>query len=264
MDNSQPSLSKEINIIRTGPRGATSVILLHAVGIDLTLWTDQIAALRHEFDVIAFDFPGHGLSQPLNGEPTFAKFTDQLLQLIETLSSGPVHLVGISFGGMIAQMAAIKRPDLIRSLSLLGTTCAFPDAVRGILRERAQFVRKEGIIALAPISLARWFAKDFTTDRPDVIDRIKKILHRQDAEFHAGMWDMISTLDTQGQLMELSLPAIVIVGSEDTSTPIGAAQLLADALHTGLLHVVPDTSHLLNLEAPEIINGLLLDFLRSV
>jgi len=255
---------KNINMIRTGSRDHGPVVLLHAIGADLTIWGDQIAVLRTNFDVIAFDFPGHGLSGPLNNKPTFEIFADLLIEIIENLSLAPVHLVGISLGGMVAQVAAIKRQDLFRSLSLLGTTCSFSVKVRGILRERAEFVRNEGMQVLSPVTLGRWFTKEFHNIRPDVIDRIKKILLFQNAEFHANMWEMISTLNTESELQHLSLPAMVLVGSEDTSTPVDAAQTLADALRTQILHIIPNASHLLNMEAAEATNDLLLAFLKSI
>ncbi|CAM3929121.1 3-oxoadipate enol-lactonase [Pedobacter westerhofensis] len=257
------TILNEVNVIRTGPRGGTPVVFLHGVGLDLTSWSDQIEKLHHEFDVIAFDFPAHGLSKPLEGELTFVKFANVLFQLIEELSLGPVHLVGISFGGMVAQTAAGMRPDLVRSIALLGSACDFAENVRGILRERAEFVKNQGMLPLLPISLERYFTADFHQKRPDVIDRIKKLIYQQDPLVHAAMWNMISILDTKRELQEISLPALIIVGSEDTSTPVAAAQDLAEALRTELLHVVPNVSHMLNLEAPEAINNLLLDFLRS-
>jgi len=253
-----------LHIVRTGPRGGTPVVLIHAVGMDLTLWGQQIEELQKAYDVVAIDLPGHGLSDKLVGEPSFTKFAAILAQNIESLAAGPVHLVGISFGGMLAQTVAIDWPALVRSLSLIGTACTFPEVTRTALKERARFIRNEGIKALAPLSLARWFTADFSKRRPDVLDRVAKILYQQDAEFHAAMWDMISTVDTQSRLQQHSVPALIIVGKEDASTPVSAAHTLADALGTSRVHLVPNSSHFTNLEAPEIVNGLLLNFFSIV
>lgn len=255
--------SNNINMIRTGPRDGTPVVLVHAVGTDLTLWGQQIEALYKDYDVVALDLPGHGLSGKTDGEPSFTKFAASVSGVIEGLESGPVHLVGLSFGGMISQTVAIHRPELVRSLSLIGTVSTFPDAVRAALRDRAMFVRKEGMRAVAPLSLARWFTPEFSKRRPDVLDRVSKILYQQDPSYHAVMWEMISQLDTEHRLQELSLPAQVIVGEVDLSTPVSMAQTLAKALGTEHLHVVPDSSHFTNLEAPEIVNSLLLNFFSS-
>ncbi|WP_158795614.1 alpha/beta fold hydrolase [Pedobacter sp. L105] len=263
MENHSASDHYTIHKVRTGPRGGTPVVLVHAVGLDLTLWGSQIAALQQDYDVVALDLPGHGLSEQLPGELSFTKFAAVLIRLITDLNAGPVHLAGISFGGMVIQTAALERPDLVRSLTLIGTSCTFPEPVRTALKERARFVRNEGIRALAPVSLARWFTPGFAERRPDVIDLITKILIRQEPLFHASMWDMISTLDNLEGLKQISVPAMVIVGEEDTSTPVLTAEMLSEALHTEHIHVVPNASHLVVLEAPEIINDLLLGFFAS-
>lgn len=134
-------------------------MLLHAVGTDLTLWGPQIEALQPDYDVVAVDLPGHGLSTQPAGEPSFTMFAAGVRQLLERLAAGPVHLVGISFGGMVAQTVALERPALVRSLSLIGTACTFPEIGRAARRERAQFVREKGMPALAPPSRrSRWRA----------------------------------------------------------------------------------------------------------
>lgn len=255
--------SDKIHHIRTGPRGGTPVVMLHPVGMDLTLWEHQIGALRKQHDVIALDFPGHGFSRQIEGERSFYNFSMVVSDFIDGLACGPVHLVGTSFGGMVAQEVAVHRPDLVRSLALIGTACTFEDNVRQILRERAEFVRSNGMVALAPLSLVRWFTPEFSAARPDIIDRITKLLYIQDANYHGSMWDVVSALDTQSGLMKLSIPAIIIVGDKDTSTPLSSAEILAKSLKTDNLHIIKDSSHLTILEAPEAINELLIGFFES-
>src|SRR5579871_3835141 len=93
----------KINVARSGPRGAPPLVLLHPVALDLTWWGDQFEAFRSEYDVIAFDMPGHGLSADLAASPTFDLMASVLEGVLETLGTGPANIVGISVGGMIAQ-----------------------------------------------------------------------------------------------------------------------------------------------------------------
>lgn len=264
MKNLSATGTSTLHFIRTGPRGQPPVVLLHAVGMDLTLWDHQIEALHHTCDVIALDLPGHGLSAELNEELSFGNFAAVVAQLIEELSVGPVHVVGISFGSMVAQTLALEYPALVRSLSLIGAAGTFAEAGRAALRARADFVRAEGLAAVAPLSLARWFTPTFSQRRPDVLDRVAKILYRQQAPYHAALWDMIATLDILPHLRELALPALVIVGEEDTSTPLAAAHALAEALRTTNLHVVPHSAHFTNVDAPGAVSELLLRFFDSL
>jgi len=256
--------NSHLNSIRTGLRGGAPVVLVHAVGVDLTMWGPQIEALRESHDVIALDLPGHGLSDNVTGKPAFTDCAAAVAQVVTAAAAGPAHLVGISFGGMVAQVVALEYPALVHSLSLIGTACTFAEAGRAALRDRARFVRENGMRAVTPLSLARWFTPEFSQRRPDVLDGITKILYRQDATFHAAAWDLIATLDTRAGLPAVALPAQVIVGAEDTSTPIAAAHTLAAALQTTTVHVVPGSAHFTNLEAPKTVNDLLLNFLASL
>ena len=240
------------------------MVFLHAVGMDLTLWDRQLEALHQHHDVVALDLPGHGLSARLTGEVSFSNFAAVVARLIEELAAGPVHVVGISFGSMVAQTLALEHPALVRSLALIGAAGTFAEAGRAVVRDRADFIRTEGIAAVAPLSLARWFTPAFRQRRPDVLDRITKLLYQQPAAYHAAIWDTIAALDTLARLRALALPALLIVGEEDTSTPVAAARALAEALGTTNVHVVPQSAHFTNLDSPAAVNELLTEFFNSL
>jgi 3-oxoadipate enol-lactonase len=251
-----------INMVRTGPRGGAPVVLLHGVGLDLTYWDLQIAALCTTHDVIAFDMPGHGLSGKLPHPPSFGEMAAILAGVLDHAETGPAHLVGASVGGMIAQTLALQRPDLVRSLSLVATLCTFPDAVRAILRERARVSREEGMSVIAPLSLERWFPAAFRARRPDVMDRATKILLRQDAECHASMWDMIASLDLEARLPSLSCPTMVVAGAEDVNAPPVAARQIAELIPGAELYELAGAGHFPPIELPDAFNELLVDFLQ--
>lgn len=125
----------DINVVRTGPKGRAPLVFLHALGLDLTWWGDQIADFGRDHDVIALDLPGHGLSGGFDGPPTFDEMARSVAGVLTQVDAGSVHLVGLSVGGMIAQTLTIVRPERVRSLSLVATSCTFPDAARQAVRE---------------------------------------------------------------------------------------------------------------------------------
>ncbi|RZJ57978.1 MAG: alpha/beta fold hydrolase [Hymenobacter sp.] len=198
-------------------RGASGVAACRGHGPD-----QQIAALCPTHDVVALDLLGHGLSGQLAGELSFRRFAVAVAQLIEDLGAGPVHLVGISCGSMVAQTVAVEHPALVCSLALIGAACTFTEAGRQALRARANFVRHEGLVALAPLSLARWFTSAFSQRRPDVLDRVTKLLGQQEPAYHAALWELIATLDTQAGLAPLGRPWL----SSARKTPVLLARRL--------------------------------------
>ncbi len=255
--------SDGLNWVRTGTEHAETVVLLHAVGYDLTYWDEQIKALRLHYNVVAFDLPGHGRSPGRPEDWTFEEAVLVIASLIERVSDAPVHLVGISFGGMLAQATVLARPDLVRTLTLIGTASTFTEAARSGMRERANLVRTAGMAAVLESSLDRWFSPRFRTDRPDIIDRVTKTILADDPAIHAAVWEMIAGFDVHDRLGKIRCPTLILVGELDPSTPPSAAAALMSAIADATMVVLPGASHIATVEAPEMVNAELQAFLGS-
>ncbi len=254
-----PGLS--VNYIQTSTDKPETIVLVHGVGHDLTYWDRQIEALSRSYNVVAFDLPGHGRSTGKPGDWSFEYTTSLLAKLIEHVSTAPVHLIGISFGSMIAQPLALARPDLLRSLTLIGTASKFSEEVRGALRARAQTIRSQGMTAVLASSLERWFTPETRSQRPDIIDRLTKTVLGDDPAHQAAIWDLIASLDVRERLGELRCPTLVLVGEQDASTPPAVAKDVAAAILNAELQVLPKTAHIVTVEAPEVVNRAILTFL---
>ena len=243
-----------LNWVRTGTDHASTVVFIHAVGYDLTYWGAQIAALNGDFNVVAFDLPGHGRSAGDVTDWSFDRAASVVAKLIEDVSDGPVHLVGLSFGGMIAQATVLARPDLVRSLTLMGTASRFSTEARAGMKARAETTRRSGMAAVLPSSLDRWFTPQTRALRPDLIDRVTKTILGDDPAVHAAIWDIISEFDVHDRLSEIRCPALVLVGEHDPSTPPSAATALAERIEDAQLVILPNASHMIQLEAPAAVN----------
>ena len=165
---------------------------------------------------------------------------------------------------MLAQHFALEHPELVRSLCLIGSACTFPDPARQALRERAAAIRQGGMQAVLRASLERWFTPEFRQRRPDVIDRASKSVLAADPAVQAAMWDMIAALDTQERLASLTCPTLVLVGSEDPSTPPAAARLIGERIAGARVEIIPGASHMATLEVPEVVNSFLETFVAQV
>ncbi len=253
-----------IHMVRTGPRGDAPVVLVHPVGLDLTYWDRQIEALRDTHDVVAYDLPGHGSTPGAPADWTFDRAATTLSQIVMSLGQEGAHIVGISVGGMIAQVFALRYPTLVRSLALVGTAASFPNDARQAMRDRADTARLTGMSAVLPSTIERWFTPAFVANRPDVIDRVGKTLLSDDPAIHAAMWDMISGLNVAGELSRISCPTLVLVGDRDPSCPPAAARVLHEGIAGSQMEVLADASHMSILEQPVIINEHLSNFYASL
>lgn len=253
-----------INVARTGSGNMPSLVFLHGVGLDLTWWGSQFEAFGHEYDVVAFDLPGHGLSDNLDQVPTFDILARVLEGVLEAMGGSPAHVVGLSVGGMIAQTLAVRRTDLVRSLCLVATWCTFPGEIRTVLRERARVARHDGMGRMAELSNQRWFSADFRARRPDIVARATRSLLQQPREFHARMWEMISGLDLEAKLPAISCPTLVVTGELDVNAPPTAGEQIVGRIPGSRLVTMPGLGHFPPVEAPGDFNRTLGRFLGSV
>src|SRR5215218_7951709 len=109
------------------------VLLVHGLGSSTEDWEPQVDALAREFTVVAYDVRGHGRTGKPGGRYTVSQFADDAAALIAALGLGPVHVIGLSMGGMIAFQLAADHPALVRSLVIVNSG---PEMVLRTLREK--------------------------------------------------------------------------------------------------------------------------------
>ena len=251
-----------LNWVRTSADRPETVVLIHGVGYDLTYWDRQIEALREEYNVVALDLPGHGLSTGAPEEWSFDNATGIMVRLIEEVSAKPVHLVGVSFGGMIAEITTLARPDLIRSLTLVGSAARFPEEVRSGMRARAKTLRVKGMADIVQATLERHYTLETRTQRPDLIDRVTKTFLGDDPATQAAIWEVIADLDVHARLGEIRCPTLILVGEHDPITPPGVARELFEAIAGSKMEIIAAAGHIIPVETPTAVNNALRTFLN--
>jgi 3-oxoadipate enol-lactonase len=257
-------MGRDINLVRTGPRGGAPVVLLHSAGLDLTYWDHQIAALGRRYDVVAVDLPGHGRTPGVAQDWTLEAATAFVGEVVDRVCGGPAHLVGLSLGGTLSQAFVLARPDRVASLSLIDIAPTFTPAIRASMRSRAATAREQGMRAVLEGLFEHWFTPATRAARPDLVERATTTLLDDDPLVHAAMWEMLAAFEVTDRLARISCPTQVIVGEHDSSSPVSSALLLRDSIRGARLRVVPEAAHLTPLEAPHEVNRHLSDFLDAV
>ncbi len=238
------------------------LILLHAAATSGKIWWQHIPGLARRFRVLMMDLPGHGQS-PRPEEPlSLEGMSAELYRTLQGMNLSQVHLVGLSLGGMVAQVLAVDHASLVRSLTLCDTLCEVGPPLARILEERARAVEEGGMSAIVKSTLERWFSPSFFANRPDVVSEVEKLLLAADPIINAQTWRAIARLNVVSRLPKLHLPALVIKGSLDNSIPPGAGERLANLLGAPLVEL-SGCAHMAPLEAPEKFIELLESFLLS-
>lgn len=240
------------------------VTMSHALGCNLSLWDEQARALSGRYRVLRYDTRGHGQTSPPPSPYSLEQMTDDLYGLLNELGVSHTHFVGISMGGMIGQIFALKYPMLLQSLVLCSTTSRYPTAVRSAWVERIRTVEANGVEPMVEPAIQRWFTPSFRKHQPDVMDRVRVMLRSTPAQGYIGCCYAIPTIDVTDRLGEVRCPALVIAGKDDPGTPVAMAREIQTALPSSELAILSPASHLCNLEQPEAFNRVLVGFLDKI
>jgi 3-oxoadipate enol-lactonase len=261
----------QVNVVDTGPPpdhpDAPVVVLGHSLLFSTTMWRHQIDVLRASYRCVAVDWRGQGDTPPTSGGYDMDTLYADLVGVIEQLELGPAHHAGLSMGGFVGLRLAARRPDLVRSLTLIDTS-AGPEDPEKVARYRllASIYGVIGIRPLlgqvAPIMFSRPFLK--TPAGKQVVDRWTSELRRQTRRGTKGairgVTDRLAVLDEIGRI---TAPALVVVGSGDVATPVAKAEAMVAAIPGARLEVLSDVGHISALEAPDAVTDLMVPFLAS-
>jgi len=228
------------------------VLLLHGGFTFAETWAGQIPSLAGHYRVLATDSRGHGRTG-LGWRPiTYRQMAEDAIQFIEGLGLGPVHVVGWSDGGTTSLAIALKRPDLLRSMVLLGTPFNVSNYSPEAWKNIYDFLRPWSPTLLILRSLRRLLAparRDWGT----FFARMKK------------MWLELPDFTIE-DLESIEVPALVVACDSDEflsppGDPLVVFRKLAESMPAATMVEVPGGTHDLQLERPELVSELVLAFI---
>ncbi|MGB1256004.1 MAG: alpha/beta fold hydrolase [Thiolinea sp.] len=239
------------------------IICLHGIGGNCDSFTPQLTALSAKHRVISWTMPGYGNSAAL-AQTDFDTLSQSLASFMQCLNISQAHLIGHSIGGMIAQELAITQPQYVKSLSLLATTSAFGGRDNSF-KEKFLAARlkplNEGksMAELAAGFVPQLVAK--TTDSSVIEAAITSMSNISETSYRTIL-ECLVTFNRYHETAKLAQPSCLIAGREDKTAPPATMQKMADKIQTAEFHVLEDAGHLLNLEAAETCNQILLAFIQ--
>lgn len=251
-----------LNVVREG--GGPIVVLSHALGGDLRMWDTVASLLARAHTVLRYDHRNHGVSERLAGPLTLQDLADDAAELIAREAEGePVHFVGLSMGGMVAQALAARHPALLRTLVIANSSAHYPDAAPW--RARVEAVQAQGVAAIAAGAVGRWLTPEFiaTPEGAAAARQLHDTLVSTDAAGYIACCEAVAAIDFRDSNRRIAVPTLVIAGTRDEATPLAMSQAIAAAIPGARLATV-DVAHLSAVERPVEFSQLLIDFWRSL
>lgn len=242
------------------------MVFLHAFPMNRTMWAPQLVALSRTARVITVDLRGHGESDAPLWHYSMEQFAGDLCALLDRLSLAQAVFAGLSMGGYLIFSLLRRSPHRVKAIVLAGTRAAADsDEARHARFMLAQVAYAKGASAVAETMLPKLLGPTSLTSRPDLVERVRSIIGRTEVSGIAGdLMAMAERPDSRALLPTIACPALVIVGEEDTTTPLQEARLIADQIPGARLEIIPNAGHLSNLEQPEAFNRALERFVSSL
>lgn len=233
-----------------------ALVLLHGFLCDSRCWRRQLADLSDRFRVVAWDAPGAGSSSDPPAPFTIADWSHCLAEFLKLLGVEQAHVVGLSWGGILAQEFYRLYPERLLRLILAGTYAGW----RGSLTEpvcEQRLARCERDSVLPPDEFVKlWVPEMFTATASDEL--LKEMAAIISAFHPLGFRLMAKSsadTDTTGLLPTIDLPTMVLWGDDDRRSPMTIAEHLRDAIPNAELAVIANAGHVSNMEHPDAFNA---------
>lgn len=197
-------------------------ILIHGSGHKASSWEKTVAHMENRCDILCPE-----LCSLLNGKPaSYANLYDSFVRYCNAID-GPVHLCGISLGGILALNYALDFPEKTKTLILIGTPYKVP---------KAAFAFQNMIFRFLPKSVF----ENMAFDKKDTF----------------ALGNSMKSLDFSSRVQNIKCPTLIICGKKDNAN-MKSAYYLAQNIKNAELKIIENVGHVVNEEAPEVLAKIL-------
>jgi sigma-B regulation protein RsbQ len=245
------------NNVHVAGAGPATIIFSHGYGCDQTMWRSLAPAFAERFRTISFDLVGCGESDrgayDRDKYATLHGYAADLLEIIDAFAAGPVIHIGHSVSAMIGMLAAIEAPHKFAAQVMIGPSPCFMndgEYVGGFNREEM-----DELLHLMDSSFDDWAnylapAIMGAPDRPELGRELARAFCRNDPAMARHFARVTFLSDHRADLMQSSVPALILQCSDDLVVPREVGEYLARHLPNSTLQVIDNVGHCPHISAP--------------
>ncbi len=240
-------------------------LLIHGYMESIESWGEMISLLEPHMGILAFDLPGHGISETPSGECSMDYLADLACALLDKEGVGKAAVVGHSMGGYVASSFAVRHPDRCSALVLLNSSplADTPERTNARMREIKiiESGRKELLTSTNP---SRSFAPENVKRLAEVIDSLtEQAMMTDDEGILASLCGMMKRHDYSAELRKLTIPQAAIFGTCDIFIPEDARNTIMAATPQMKHLILSGTGHQSAREAPEEVAQFIIDLIQN-
>ncbi len=236
------------------------LVFTHGASWDRRQWDKQVDYFKDRYQVITWDVRGHGDSTLPEGPVNPEDFSKDLIALLDHLEIDKAILCGLSMGGHISLQTAIRYPERVEGLVLIGTPCTNSFN----LYEKLVVPINRFSIKLIPMkTTAKLLAKTLSKFNPDnaqyILETVSKIPHNN----FNRLWHAITGMESKDDLHKVKAPTLILVGDHDNLTS-RQQKYIQQNIADSELKIIKNAHHSTNLDNPKDVNQAIAEFLEKI
>jgi pimeloyl-ACP methyl ester carboxylesterase len=243
-----------------------TIVLLHGVGMNRSVWAPEVNLLCESFDVLIYDMWGHGESDLPNRELSLTDYTHQLVDLLKELEIGSAVVSGHSMGALTALDFAINIPDVCLGVCALNAVFNRSAEQSASVKQRAADLAAGGVSVNLAETLERWFGKPGTHEYPEAEALARELLLDVNPKGYEAAYSVFAVSDKAHAqtLATLSTSVLFFTADGDPNSTPEMSLAMAALTPNGSSKVLTGHRHMMTLTAPEEVSATLATFTQSV
>ena len=242
------------------------LIFIHGVGLRGDVWAPQVEYFSNDYQVITYDFLGHGESSLPPEEPALDDYLEQLNNLLNHLDLSSISLVGHSMGALISVAFALKYPNKVKAL--VPINIAFnrsEEAQKGVLN-RANRILQENKVLNIEQTLERWFKNKTSVDDLKKIDVVRNWLANASPQGYGRAYKLFALSDKVflNKLSQLRPPVLYLTGDDDPNSTSIMSQQMAEESPNGFSNSLNGEAHMMSYIAANKVNPIIEQFFNKI
>jgi pimeloyl-ACP methyl ester carboxylesterase len=242
------------------------VVLLHPFPANHELWLPAAQQLVTRYRVILPDLRGHGESGVGEGPATMAKHVADITRILDDAKVGRAAFAGVSIGGYVLFEFWRRNRERVSSLVLIDTKASpdTPEGRAGRLQSAADVVER-GVEPFIESMLAKLLGETTRHSRPDLVEAARKMMLKMSPEdISLVLKGMAERPDSTPTLKTITVPTLILVGDEDTLTPVADAELMKQNISGSQMKIIRRAGHYAVWEKSEETGKVLRQFMDAV
>lgn len=243
-------------------KDAETLVFIHGLGVDLTMWQNFIPFLPSSYNLLLYDIYGHGLTNRGDQQITVDLVRHELSHLLKHLGIFKYHLIGNGFGGIVGLDFANHYPLRVQTLTLMSTPFYFPDELY-----LYEYENRTDTMINHPADYAEELVEKMVYPITEEKHRvIVEAFNRLDPYTYADVLELLMPTDDHNflaDLQKLKVPTLILHGEFDPIYPANLSMIYSSYIKRNRFIIVPNASNLVTMDQPDFVADCISQFITK-